>query len=177
MNCQSFYSSAPHRHRNSTVTFPGSGSMCPLLILMADLYAFGLTHTVLKTLRKQGNLFQAQTVGMALHDISHLGSLCGSHLSLAHGHLGNISHALLLNIWRHIPRRKEARSPEWNSRTDDQNCTVGCKGEAMHPKRHFFSMKPNKIRITPKSSCRIVLQELWVEKQGMIKVNKVFLSS
>lgn len=54
---------------------------------------------------------------------------------------------------------------------------LGAKEKPCIPKDIFFSMKPNKIRITPKSSCRIVLQELWVEKQGMIKVNKVFLSS
>lgn len=72
--------------------------------------------------------------------------------ALAHVYPGNIGPVLPLNIG-HTPRRKEIGFPELNSRTDDQNNTARYKGEAIHAKRHF-SMKPSKIRIMPKSSCR-----------------------
>lgn len=71
-------------------------------------------------------------------------------LHFAHGHTGNISHVLSLNIGHTPWRKKNIGFPEPNSRTDYQNNIARCKGEAIHAKGHF-STKLNQMKIMPKS--------------------------
>lgn len=74
--------------------------MCPLLILMADLYTSGLTHMVLKPLRpsvnirKQGNLVRTEW-----HDMTSAtwAACVGPTSALAHGYPGSSCHALPLD--------------------------------------------------------------------------------